>query len=63
MYQIKILISPHEGVSQVALQSDEKEGPSIEALAFFNAVQNPIQRLKAEVHKTISAYSEAGKGS
>ena len=55
MFQIKVVITPENGVSQVALQTDEKEGPSLEALAFFNQTQRAIQKFKSDVQRVLLA--------
>ena len=61
MYRIAIFLYP-DGKVQTSLQSSEKNGPSINALAFLSQTKLEIEQFKQAVRKAISAQPGMTKG-
>ncbi len=53
--QIRIYVGPN-GVQRVFLVSSRKK-PTMESLAFYAQLEEPIERFKSEVRQTLSAQS------
>ncbi len=54
--QVRIYVTP-KGVKRVLLLSPKKK-PTIETLAFYARIEEPIERFKSEVRKALSAGEE-----
>lgn len=60
MYQVKIVVKPNVGISEVLLEADRKDRNSISSLAFYAKISKEIEIFEKRVKK-IATKGGAGK--